>query len=404
MNMKIKTILAALLVQAILNGCGGGGGGASAVAGGTPLVVAASSYDNKNTTDPALNIPQIPEITTLTPSGHSIADSLAFGDFFQTGSYSAFVAVSQSGAMAKAYFLKKNPAGGWTDNTSTLLSDSDRSVCSNVVQALTADFNKDGKPDVYVVCGGNTAATQILFLSQAVQSTYTRQETTGINLQAWGAAAADIDGDGDVDVVSTDGNSIVQLTNNLSAGAVSWSKKTQSEMGITSLIDFPTMPRKVFLLPNVGGLADLVVTGNGNQVNNTMVWLKNQSGHFNFNGNSAVSSIADNYSMTGIDNQPIHASVFDLVVNSSNLFVLVKNTSVENGSNATSMVVLRYELPSASPGTQLNLISSLALPTTPYQPVGGLVSQFKPNSSGKFVAFDADCVSTQQRCDFVVTP
>jgi hypothetical protein len=86
------------------------------------------------------------------------------------------------------------------------------------------------------------------------------------------------------------------------------------------------------------------------------------------------------------------------------LFVLAKNTTVENGSNATSMLVLRYELPSASPGTQLNLISSLALPSSPYQPNGGLVSQFKPNSSGKLVAYDADCVSTEQRCDFVVTP
>ena len=400
--MKIKMVLSALLVQLILNGCGGGGGGSVVV--GTPLAVAANSYDNKNSTDASLNTPQIPEIATTTPAGRSIADSLAFGDFFQTGSYGAFVAVSQSGSLAKAYFLKKNAGGVWDDNTSTLLSNSDRSVCANVVQALTADFNNDGKPDVYVVCGGNTAATQILFLSQANQTAYTRQETTGISLQAWGAAAADIDGDGDIDVVSTDGNSIVQLTNNLSAGVVSWTKKTQSDMGITSLSDFPTMPRKVFLLPKAGGLADLVVTGNGNQVNNTMVWMKNQSGHFNFNGNSAVSSIADTYSMTGIDNQPIHASVFDLVVTSSYLFVLAKNTTVENGSNATSMLVLRYELPSASPGTQLNLISSLALPTTPYQPSGGLVSQFKPNSSGRLVAYDADCVSTEQRCDFVVTP
>ena len=403
MNTKIWGCAFLLLA---LVGCGGGGGGGG-VSVPSALAVAASSYENKNNQDAALNAPQIAEITTSAPAGLSIAESLTFGDFFQQGAFSAFVAVSQTGSSAKAYFLKKNASGVWEDSTSTLLSDSDRTVCSKVAQALTADFNNDGKPDVYVVCGGSAASTQVLFLSQSAQSTYTRQETTGISLQAWGAAAADIDGDGRIDVVSSDGNSVVQLTNNgVSNGVVSWTKKTQAQMGMTSVTGFPTMPRKVFLLPNTGGRPDLVVTGDGDQSNNTMVWVKNQAGVFNFNGNSAVSSIADNYAMTGVNSQPINATIFDLLINSSNLYVLAKNATVENASTATSMVVLRYELPSASPGTQLNLASSqtVALPSNPYQPSGGFVSQIKPNSSGQFVAYDADCVSTELRCSFVVTP
>lgn len=107
--MRIQIVVGAFLVQTVLFGCGGGGG--SSIGVGTPLVVATTSFDNKNSTDPALNTPQISEITTITPTGRSIAESLAFGDFFQTGSYSAFVAVSQAGALAKAYFLKKKCRG-----------------------------------------------------------------------------------------------------------------------------------------------------------------------------------------------------------------------------------------------------------------------------------------------------
>lgn len=402
-----------LLLMFSLSGCGGGGGGAAPGGSAPPvfpqaLAVAAASFENKNNTDASLNTTQITEITTSSPLGKSISESLAMADFFQEASYSAFVAVSQAGAASKAYFLKKNASGSWVDSTSSLLSEADRTVCSKVVQALSADFNNDGKPDVYVACGGTSAVQQILFLSQASQSTYTRQETTGISIQSWGASAADIDGDGRIDIVSSDGNGVVQLTNNgVTNGILSWSKKTQAQMGITNLTDFPTMPRKVFLLPNSGGLPDLVVAGDGDQINNTMVWMKNQSGTFNFNGNSLVSRIADNYPMVDANAQPINATIFDLVISSSNLFVLVKNATVENASNATSMAILRYELPKDTPGTQLNLIASsptVALPSANYQPTGGLVSQIKPNSSGQFVAYDADCVSTEQRCSFVVTP
>ena len=402
-----------LLLIVSLSGCGGGGGGAAPDGSALPvfpkaLAVAAASFENKNNTDTLLNSPQIPEITTSSPTGKSISESLAMADFFQEASYSAFVAVSQTGAASKAYFLKKNASGAWVDSTSSLLSEADRTVCSKVVQALSADFNNDGKPDVYVACGGTSAVQQIVFLSQATQSTYIRQETTGISIQSWGASAADIDGDGRIDIVSSDGNGVVQLTNNgVSNGVLSWSKKTQAQMGITNLTDFPTMPRKVFLLPNSGGLPDLVVAGDGDQINNTMVWMKNQSGTFNFNGNSLVSRIAENYPMVDANAQPTNATIFDLVINSSNLFVLVKNATVENASNATSMAILRYELPKDTPGTQLNLIASsptVALPSANYQPAGGFVSQIKPNSTGQFVAYDADCVSTEQRCGFVVTP
>jgi len=404
------------LLILLLHGCGGGSGPGVASGGAgngvtvfpPALPVAVSSFDNKNNTDAALNSPQIQEITTSSPVGRSIPESLAFGDFFQESSFSAFVAVSQSGTASKAYFLKKNASGSWVDSTSSVLAEADRTVCAKVVQALTADFNNDGKPDIYVACGGTSAVQQVIFLSQASQSTYTRQETTGISIQSWGAAAGDIDGDGRIDVVSSDGNGVVQLTNNgVSNGVLSWSKKTQAQMGITNLTDFPTMPRKVFLLPNAGGRPDLVVTGNGDQVNNTMVWLKNQSGAFNFNGNSLVSRIADNYSTADVNGQPINATIFDLVINSSHLFVLVKNSTVENASNASNMAILRYELPKDTPGTQLNLITSsptVPLPSTVYQPSGGFVSQIKPNSSGQFVAYDAACVSTEQRCSFVVTP
>ena len=80
--------------------------------------------------------------------------------------------------------------------------------------SITADFNLDGKPDIYVACQGVPAASpspadappggcrQVLFLSQ-VDGPYRRVETA-FTLQAPQAEAADVDGDGLIDIVTID--------------------------------------------------------------------------------------------------------------------------------------------------------------------------------------------------------
>jgi hypothetical protein len=405
-KMKLFQIFFVFLLAVMLLGCGGGGGSSSSNDATrsptpTPLSVATSSYANKNGI--SLDAPQIPNISTTSPVGNSIAESLTFGDFFQNGTYSAFVAVSQFGGAAKAYFLKKSASGIWEDDTTSLLSD--RVVCQSVVQSITADLNGDGKPDVYVVCGGAGALKQVLFVSQANTSSYVRQETSFTLQQSWGAAAGDIDGDGDIDLVVTDnGQAIALMNDGTRAGASSFSKDGGRIPTTGSGQDFPTLHRKVFLLPRTNAKPDLVIGGSGAANNITMVYLKNDNGHYYVNHSTGVSNVFENKMLGGVT-----AQLYDLVETNAYLYVLAKNAPVENASSASVMSVLRYELPSNNQSaTPINLANlngtELALPSNVYNPTGGFVSQIKRNTQGVFVAFDGACVSSEQRCSFTATP
>jgi hypothetical protein len=329
---------------------------------------------------------------------------VTFGDFFQEGEYSAFVAVDVSG-VKEARFLKK-VGSVWLDYTGTILpNQAERSICNDVAQAITADFNGDGKPDVFVICGMSATSFQYIFMSQQSSASYTKHSIanaagTAISLQAWGAAAADIDGDSDIDVVITDNNSVVTLENTINTNG-RWVKHTDWITGQDVGLNFPTMPRKVFLLPKANSRPDLVVGGDGSANNVTLVWMKSSNAvsppYYSFNDNSSVSAYAPAYPM-GVNTS---ATIYDVVKTSSNLIVLAKNVNLANESLASSMVLLRYDLPVASqalgfpnPGPNPNLVSY----------TGGLISQFKLTSTGHLVAYDGSCLAGQTKCAFIATP
>ena len=402
--MKNKFLAIVWLGLATLVGCGGGGGGGAPQSSTpTPLAVEGSSYANKNSI--VLDLPQLKSV-----GANSIAESVTFGDFFQNGSYSAFVAVTQSSGPAKASFFKKNASGGWDDATASLLTSTD--VCTTVTQAVTADFNGDGKPDVYVACGGSAAASkQVLFLSQRASSTYVRQETS-FTLQSWGAAAGDIDGDGFIDVVATDNGSTVALMND---GLGNLTKDTTNRVPSAGA-GLPTMHRKVFLLPRTGARPDLVIAGSGAGLNATTIFLKNDAttpGHFYVNQSTGASSLFENKVRSG----GTTAKVYDVIESDNYLYALAKYVPVENAATATEVLLLRYELPKNNViNSDLNLAVAtaggsdvLALPSNPYSPTDGFVSQLKRNSAGSFVAYDGACTLLQgdtnyatSRCGFSV--
>ena len=415
MKTIMKNMFPGLLVwmTLMLAGCGGGGGsaGPDAKVTPTPLVALSSSYDYKNKNDVILDTSQIPLVAADTALWTQVPESLAFGDFFQEGKYSAFVAANQANGLAKAYFLKKNDAGTWTDATTDVLTD--RSICTKVVQAISADFNGDGKPDVYVACGGSAGSMrQVFFMSKTGQIAYERQETT-FSLQSWGAAAANIDGDtnGAIDLVVTDNDMTLAVMNDgLKNGANSFAKDLAGRVptggGGQS---FPTLHRKVFLIPQANANPDLVIAGTGAGANSNAIYLKNDTvrkGYFFVSPSTGASAMFEAKLVNGVA-----VKFYDVVADSSQaLYVLAKDVGVETSSSATEMIVLKYESSSAISGANsiLNLQGGyngvLALPSNPYSPTDGFLSQFKINAAGRLVAFDGACAVGSQRCAFDIAP
>lgn len=208
--------------------CTGAGGSVTQNAVITvPMPVYSTSYENKN--DIALDNPELPsigDISNITPEmgeqGFS-PRAVAFADFSQDGSYDTAVVLSSiykgiygwntaavPDSPAKLYFLKREN-GSWTDVTSLFIKDSTtRYTCISPGFIEVADFNGDGKPDFYISCtgvDGNVPDVQYALSSQYVglsqqDGTYLVSAIPNVTIYSHQAAAADIDGDGNVDIVT----------------------------------------------------------------------------------------------------------------------------------------------------------------------------------------------------------
>jgi hypothetical protein len=197
-----------------------------------PLPVLPTSYENKNAIP--FDRTQVQNFAQLgiAKDADEIFEnprSLAFADFFQEGRYAVFMNVNRHrnvwnvgsqipDSPNKAYFLAQDAQGRWVDRTAELLSDpAERDTCISASYSIVADFNNDGRPDVYVACNGLDydlkdnfsverkrevyLSHQVLFLSHA-DGRYRRVDVP-FNIYGHQAHAGDVNGDGFVDVVTT---------------------------------------------------------------------------------------------------------------------------------------------------------------------------------------------------------
>lgn len=217
--------------------CNGNGGSASkSVSLTVPAPLYGSSYENKTklelatTNMPGLWDPSMVNVRTPASTAEIWSPrALAIADFYQEGQYSMLVAAGKyadafpgnnpqkwADSPGHVYFLRKGQDGNWIDDSAKLFkSDSDRLACIGNSYAIVADFNGDKRPDVYLACTGidftlNGVWTdaqnseQIVFLSQS-DGTYKRRVVSEAGVvYSHQATAADIDGDGTVDVVTVD--------------------------------------------------------------------------------------------------------------------------------------------------------------------------------------------------------
>jgi hypothetical protein len=178
---------------------------------GGPIVPQKTSYLNAKN----INIgPQHMPVGIGFKSNEAITAGHQYGDFFQDGTI-AMVAASNvfagsngfgSTVAGRFYFFHSDGKGGWLDQTDKLLSD--RTGCISPRKVIVADFNGDGRPDVFVACHGIDGNIPTGYpqgehprylLSQA-DGSYKNVELP-IVCYCHGATAADFDGNGYADVV-----------------------------------------------------------------------------------------------------------------------------------------------------------------------------------------------------------
>ncbi len=209
---------------------GAGGAVAKTVALTVPIPVLATSYENKN--DIALDDPKLPNLqdipgVTLESGEQNIGErGVAFADFLQEGAFSAITASTYykdvfpgsnpskwPDSPAKLYFLRKDAGGKWTDVTSQLIkTPSDRSICVSPGFIEIADMNKDGRPDAVISCTGPDFTINGVFDDSSLQYAVLSQPDGSYRVVMIGVpsiyahqmALADIDGDGNVDILSVD--------------------------------------------------------------------------------------------------------------------------------------------------------------------------------------------------------
>lgn len=196
--------IAAVTLVCCLHGCGGGSSGSPA--SGTPaeptapipITVKSTSYDSFK----AIGLtPQ-----TLPPAAQwSLARGYA--DFSRRGVNDLFTATQTYGIPGPATpsrfeFWTKQPDGSYARDTSRLAAGDG---CIHPRKALVADFNNDGRPDIFVACHGYDAPpfpgeSNKIVLSQPDGAYVTQDASPDVGF-FHGAAAADLNGDGYVDVV-----------------------------------------------------------------------------------------------------------------------------------------------------------------------------------------------------------
>jgi len=182
------------------------------------LAVKATSYENFKAVGLA---PQ------ALPAGFGGANARAYADFSGRGVLDLFTATNtydpqtstpDSASASRFDFWRKGADGSYTRNASLLVSNDG---CIHPRKALVADFNGDGRPDVFVACHGYDAAPfpgekNKVVLSQPDGAYAIRDAAPDVGF-FHAASAADLNGDGRIDVVvvnNFDPQSAIAFLNN----------------------------------------------------------------------------------------------------------------------------------------------------------------------------------------------
>lgn len=410
--------------------CGGGGGSisnttapANIPAKIVPFAVFGTSYENKNSIN--FDQTQMPGVRNLgipkvySDELDSNERSVTFGDFFQEGKYSAFVssmrATNKYGIAnlpdvpGVAYFLSQDINGKWRDRTSQLLkTNSERETCISASYSITADFNNDGKPDVYISCSGvdndfynfgfsmselinYKSSNQIIFLSQK-DNTYKRVEVP-FNIYAHQAAAADINGDGNIDIVTINvfGNTIFPDSNSgvdsvavlLGNGDGTFKQDTKIIPKSSSMPDLNIM-WNLNVIP-IDGRLDLILSKES-----FTIWVKgDKKGGFDW------STIKKFIMPLSTSHGTRYSTALDVVYDNGYFYFYVTDGWAGVPIEGVEWAIIKYSTDTVT-ASVMHTFYNPSVTLKPYS------AQIKPTASGAFVAYTGGCWSNAGACSMNV--
>ncbi|AOW12706.1 hypothetical protein LPB72_16950 [Hydrogenophaga crassostreae] len=273
-------------------------------------------------------------------------------DFFRAvGTYDVRLPESQA-TPSRFEFFARQPDGSLVQ-TSTLLAQANG--CLHPRKALVADFNRDNRPDIFVVCHGYDThpfpgERNKLVVSQA-NGTYTVRDASNDVGFFHGGTAADIDGDGDVDVIVVNNFEADRAITLLNDGAGFFTRETPSRLP-SSIRNAGNYYSIELIDVDEDGLLDLLLAGHEFDAAPTSIFLNPGAGNF---------SAATALHLPAVPNEGV---VLDFTVTGSgaNRAVWLVRTSGGDGTFYQSNVVQKVSFPSMASSIVLNRRPSTWIP------------------------------------------
>ena len=374
----MKNLLLTSLLSYFLVACGGGGGGAATTTpaptpeppAGVVNTLFSTSYENmKNKNFPQFKIP--------TGTGLSFSSAVAMGDFFGDGStivmlsntFNSVGCMSNGPGGTEASPSCLGPAPTYIKDeyravlkfykltASNTLEDTGKTVqgCLTPRKAMVADFNRDGKPDIFIACHGWDTVVPFFpgepsrLLINDGHGSFNVSDVGATDRNAdgrgyyHGASVADINGDGYPDIALVD-----NFRNNFKNVTVLLNQPTSpgtfvvDDNRITGLTEGPYFSVELVDL-NGDGKVDIVAGGQephtgGNSWDKarTVVLYNDGTGKFGFGANDKVviplvdsQSIAIDFTVftKAADEKVLMISRTDYATQSVQIFNLKTNTS-----------------------------------------------------------------------------
>ncbi len=343
MRIRLDTMLLIFVMQFLLHGCGGGGSDSSPTPTPTPpLGTGETSYKNFK------NVGLTPQSL---PAGRAgVGTVRAYGDFSRSGQLDLFTAtltywpptIPAAATPSLFEFWRKQANGTFVKDTKILASPDG---CIHPRKAIVADFNGDGRPDVFVACHGFDASPfpgerNKIVLSQA-NGTYVTQDASADVGFFHSAAAADLNRDGKVDVIVTNNFDPASALVLLNQGAGTFQREVTARLP-SSIGGKPYFSVELVDV-NEDGAVDLILGGHEWEGAATVVLLNPGSSNFT----SATSMIVPSVSNEGV--------VLDFAVTgaASTRSLWVLRTSGGDGTFYQSRTIQKVLWPSLTSTTPL---------------------------------------------------